>query len=62
LAVPTSFVSPLTAAEIAVATLGVEIIAKLTTDKNERPHQQVYHLLSGMRRDIIKRSGVRELV
>lgn len=62
LSVPTAFVSPLTAAGLAVASFAIQVIEKSLGGSDSTADERVFHMLAGLRRDIVKHSGVRELV
>jgi hypothetical protein len=62
LLVPTAFVSPITAAGLTVASFAIQVIEKSLGGSDSAAGERVFHMLAGLRRDIVKHSGVRELV
>jgi hypothetical protein len=61
LSVPTAFVSPLSAAELATASFAFALLQNYLGEV-DRTNQRVFHMLAGLRKDVIQRSGIRELV
>lgn len=62
LSVPAAFVHPLAAAGLAVATFAIQVVEKCLGGSDNTADQRVFHMLAGLRRDIVKRSGIKELV
>ena len=62
LSVAASVAAPPLAPGIAVASVGIQVVEKCLNRREDTAHQRVFNMLSGIRRDIIKRSGIRELV
>jgi hypothetical protein len=62
LSVVATSVSPAYAPELAAASVGIQIIEKYLGQAYDTQHRRVFNMLSGVRRDIIRRSGIRELV
>jgi hypothetical protein len=62
LSVPTAFVSPLSAAELATASFAFTLLQNYLGEVDRTSNQRVFHMLAGLRKDVIKRSGIRELV
>jgi hypothetical protein len=62
LSVPTAFVSPLSAAGLATASFAFTLLQNYLGDVDRNSNQRVFHMLAGLRKDVIQRSGIRELV
>jgi hypothetical protein len=62
LSVAGAFVSPHVAAAIAATSFVIQVIEENLRGNDVASEQRVFHMLAGLRRDVIKRSGIRELV
>jgi len=56
-------VSPRLALEITGASLGIQIIQKSLEHSEVQPgRQRVFNMLAGIRKDIIRRSGIKQII
>jgi CRP-like cAMP-binding protein len=62
LSIPTAFVSPLAAAGLTTASVSFTLLQNYLSEPDRTPDGRVFHMLAGLRKDVIKRSGIRELV
>jgi hypothetical protein len=62
LSVTAALVTPPIAAKLVTGTFALQLIDKFLSNTEPTPRHHVFHMLAGIRRDIIKSSGVRELV
>jgi hypothetical protein len=62
LSIPTALVSPHLAAEFAIASFTMQLLQNYLGAADSAADQRVFHMLAGLRRDVINRSGIRELI
>lgn len=62
LTVPAALVAPPAAAILAGGAFTMQLIDKTLSVGNANPNERVFHILAGVRRSIIKLSGVQELI
>ena len=62
LSVAASVAAPDLTPGIAVASVGIQVVERCLNMHEGIAHERVFNMLSGLRRDIIARSGIRELV
>jgi hypothetical protein len=62
LSVAASVAAPLLAPGIAVASVGIQVVEKWLSGQADTADERVFNMLSGLRRDIITHSGIREVV
>jgi hypothetical protein len=62
LSIPTAFVFPLTAAGLTTACVVFQVLDKCLGGVETSANRRVFNMLAGLRRDLIERSGVRQLV